>query len=159
MAFQPRMTIQLLSMTTCQTTAQCAAACNQVQPCRTFDYDLSSKQCRLFEGDPTTGFTALSSTAMSIVGTVRIFSSLFTSAHNQPCVMCEKSRNEICSVNTSRCQCPTHTYWDGLICALQLFENDTCTQIDACRSDLNLTCSANIYGEFQKCAQPSSQGM
>ena len=158
MEFQPRMSIQLLSMTTCQSTTQCAVACNQFQPCRTFNYDSSSKQCRLFEGDLTTGFTVLSSVATSIVGTVLVSASLYTSAHTHPCFMWEESRYEICSLTTSRYQCPAHSFWNGLICALQLFENDTCTQIDACRSDLNLTCSANMYGEFQTCAQSSSHG-
>lgn len=153
------MAIQLLSLTTCENAAQCAATCNQFQPCRTFDYDSSSKQCRLIEGDLSTGFTGLSSVATSIVGTILVSASLYTSTHTQPCFMCEESRYEICSLNTSRCQCPAHSFWNGLICSLQLFENDTCTQIDACRSDLNLKCSANMYGEFQTCAQSSSHGM
>jgi hypothetical protein len=85
-------------------------ACNQLTSCRTFDYDLVSQRCRLFEGDST---------------------------------------------NTSSCQCPLNTYWNGFVCALQLFENDPCEQSDACRLDLNLTCiSPNCYGEFPKCSVP-----
>ncbi|CAM4840913.1 unnamed protein product [Rotaria magnacalcarata] len=37
------------------------------------------------------------------------------------------------------------------MCPLQLFENATCSQIDACRSDLNLSCIINSYGEFTQC--------
>ena len=151
MEFQPRMAIQLLSITASRNTARCSTACNQLQSCRTFDYDLLSKQCRLFEGDSTTGLTILALSLTSIVGTVRVLPSLYTSTYNQPCAMCEHNRYQICSTNTSSCQCLPHTYWNGLICALQLFENDTCAQVDACRSDFNLTCSTNNYGEYQKC--------
>jgi hypothetical protein len=159
MEFQPRMATQILSMATSRSIARCSAACNQLEPCRTFDYDSSSKQCRLFEGDSTTGSTVPSASPTSIGGTVPVFPSLFTSTHNQPCPMCDQTRYGFCSMNTSTCRCPKHTYWNGLICALQLFDNDTCAQIDACRSNFNLTCSANMYGEFQKCAQSFPQGM
>ncbi|CAF4953987.1 unnamed protein product, partial [Rotaria magnacalcarata] len=37
------------------------------------------------------------------------------------------------------------------MCPLQLFENAACGQIDACRSDLNLSCIINSYGEFTQC--------
>ena len=42
------------------------------------------------------------------------------------------------------------------MCALALFENDTCTQMDACRSDLNLTCPGNCYGDFKRCIKSST---
>ncbi|CAF1129137.1 unnamed protein product, partial [Rotaria magnacalcarata] len=49
-------------------------------------------------------------------------------------------------------QCPGNSYWNGSMCPLQLFENAACGQIDACRSDLNLSCIINFYGEFTQCS-------
>lgn len=152
--FSPRfVTIQLLSSFTQPTRTRCSAWCNQLSSCRTFDYDFLSKRCRLFEADATTGSIITSTSSASIVGTVRIAPSLFTSSHNQPCSTCQNSRYESCSTTKNTCQCPPRTYWTGSICALQLFQNDTCTQASACRSDLNSTCSSNCYGEFSRCVQ------
>ncbi len=149
--FQPEANIQLISTATIQTQMLCSAACNQQLSCRTIDYDLVSKRCRLFEGDSTTGSIISSSSSTSIVGTVIISSTLYSSTHNESCQSCQQTRYEVCSANTSTCQCPTHTYWNGSVCALQLFVNDACGQSDACRSDLNLTCTADCYGESPKC--------
>ena len=148
--FMPVENIQLLLSINTPTKLRCSSRCNQMLACRTFDFDFTSKRCRLFEADVTTGSMISSSSATSIVGTVRISSSLYSSL-NQSCAACPLSRYEICSMNTSTCQCPPNTYWKGNRCALQSFENDTCSQIDACRSDLNLTCSSNCYGEFLQC--------
>jgi hypothetical protein len=153
--FQPRTTSQLLANTNTASRLRCSALCNQLLSCRTFDYDSVSGRCRLFEGDATTGSSIPSSSATSVVGTVRIAPSLYLSTHNQPCSACDQTRYEMCSTGTNCCQCPLHTYWNGAICALSLFENDTCTQTDACRSDLNLTCSGNCYGEFKTCIKTS----
>ena len=150
--FQPKNTIQLISSQTIQTIVLCSAACNQLSSCRVFDYDTVSKRCRLFEGDSTTGAIISSNSSTSFVGTVYISSSLYSSAHNQPCQACQQDRYEVCSTNTSTCQCPPHSYWDGSVCALQLFENETCGQVDACRLDLNLSCPSNCYGEFLQCS-------
>ncbi|CAF4668528.1 unnamed protein product, partial [Rotaria magnacalcarata] len=38
------------------------------------------------------------------------------------------------------------------MCPLTLFQNAACRQIDACRSDLNLSCIINYYGEFTQCS-------
>ena len=148
--FLPVNNIQLLLSISAPTKLRCSSRCNQMLSCRTFDFDFTSKRCRLFDADLTTGSTILSSSATSIVGTVRISSSLYSSI-NQSCAACPLSRYEICSMNTSTCQCPPNTYWRGNHCALQAFENETCSQIDACRSDLNLTCSSTCYGEFVRC--------
>ena len=153
--FQPRTNIQLLSTASTLTRLRCSALCNQFPSCRTFDYDSVSQRCRLFEGDASTGASLVSSSSTSVVGTVRLLPSLYLPTHNQWCSTCEQSRYEICSNDTNRCQCPTHSYWNGKICALALFENSTCTQVDACRADLNLTCPANCYGEFQRCIRSS----
>jgi len=147
MEFQPQNNIQLISQTTIQSKIQCAAACNQLSSCRTFDYDLASQRCRLFEGDSTTGSIISSSSSTSIAGTVSISPTLYSSTYNQSCQACQASRYEVCSINTSTCQCPMHSYWNGAVCALQLFEYDICPQWDSCRSDLNLSCSSeNCYG-------------
>jgi hypothetical protein len=37
------------------------------------------------------------------------------------------------------------------VCALQLFENETCGQVDSCRSDFNLSCLTDCYGNFPQC--------
>jgi hypothetical protein len=108
----------------------------------------------LFEGDSTTGTIISSSSSTSVVGTVRISSTLYSSTYNQPCQSCQQNRYEVCSINTSTCQCPVHTYWNGLVCALQLFENETCGQVNSCRSDLNLSCLTDCYGSSApKCLQ------
>ena len=151
-SFQHRFSIQLLSVMTSESVNDCASACNHLPHCRTFDYDPSSNQCRLFEADSTTGTILPSSSPTSVVGSVHITANLYSTTHDQPCSACAESRYEVCSSNTSTCQCPPRTYWNGQICRLQLFENDTCTQADACRSDLSLICTLNCYGEYQRCA-------
>jgi hypothetical protein len=148
--YQPISDVQLISITTAQTKTRCSAACNQLSSCRVLDYDTVSKRCRLFEGDSTTGSIISSSSSTSLVGTVHISPTLYSSI-DQSCQSCQEDRYEICSSNTSTCQCPDHTYWNGLVCALQLFENETCGQLDSCRSDLNLTCLPNCYGSFTNC--------
>jgi len=150
--YQPQNSIQLIATKTIQRKILCSVACNQLTSCRTFDYDLVSQRCRLFEGDSTTGSIISSSSSTSVVGTVYISSNLYSSVHNQPCQICQQDRYEVCSINTSSCQCPSNTYWNGFVCALQLFLNDSCGPLDICRSDLNLTCTgANCYGEGGKC--------
>ena len=149
--FQPQNNIQLLSTKTIPTKIRCAAACNQLLSCRTFDYDSVSQRCRLFEGDSTTGSIIASSSSTSLVGSILISSTLYSSTHNQPCQTCQENRYETCVTNTSACQCPSHSYWDGSICALQLFGNDQCNFTDSCRWDLNLTCQRDCYGVFKQC--------
>lgn len=149
--FQHRFSIQLLSVTVSRSVTKCAAKCGTLPHCRTFDYDPSSNQCRLFEADSTTGTIIAASSPTSVVGSLHIMFDLYSPSHDQPCAACEQSRYEVCSSNTGSCQCPPHAYWDGEICRLHLFENDTCTQRDACRSDLNLTCASSCYGDYQRC--------
>lgn len=156
--FQHRFSIQLLSVMMSESVNDCASACSRLTHCRTFDYDSSSLQCRLFEADSITGAILPSASPTSVVGSVEITPDLYSAMHDQPCAACAGSRDEVCSTNTNTCQCPPRTYWNGQICRLQLFENDTCTQADACRSDLNLTCASNCYGENQRCV-PSPPAM
>jgi hypothetical protein len=157
--FQTKIISQQLSSTTVATKLRCAALCNRLIACRTFDYDTVSKRCRLFEADTNTGSIIASSSSSSMVGSVRIDPSLYVKTHGQPCALCQQKRYDICSANTSSCQCPTNTYWNGVVCALQLLTNQSCSQGDVCRSDLNLTCAANCYGESPQCqaSTPNSE--
>ena len=150
--FQPRNPVQLLQQTTFRNRLMCTASCNQQPACRAIDYDSSSLRCRLFEGDLTTGSIVVSASATSVVGTMVVSSSLFTQTHAQPCEACADSRYEVCDSNMSTCQCRANTFWNNATCAMQLFENDTCSQVDSCRSDLNLTCTADCIGPLRKCA-------
>jgi hypothetical protein len=159
MEFRAVMNIQQLLITMEATKMRCAIRCNQLIACRTLDYDSVSRRCRLFEGDGTTGSIVASESTHSVVGTVRIVESLFSSIHTQACLACQQTRYEICSTNVGSCQCPAHTYWNGLTCALQLFINQTCSYTDACRIDLGLTCLLDCYGNFQRCNKITSSGM
>ncbi len=150
--FQPQNPVQLLLETAFVSQLLCAAACNQQPSCHTFDYDSTSGRCRLFEGDLTTGLIASSASATSIVGMINLSSSLFVQTYNQSCQACQENRYEICSTTTNLCQCRSHTFWNGSVCLLQLFVNNSCSQIDACRADLNLTCVTDSYGQYNKCS-------
>jgi hypothetical protein len=119
----------------------CSLQCNQRTDCRTFDFDGSSRQCRLWDCDTTTGsIVASPSKPQSVVGTIQLSSSLYANMYNQSCAACVQSRYLTCNVNSSTCQCPPKSFWNGLICSAQLLPNQTCSQVDVCRSDLNLTC-------------------
>ncbi|CAF1327024.1 unnamed protein product [Adineta steineri] len=150
--FQPQDSIQLLIETTFESQILCAFACNQQPSCHAFDSDSASERCRLFEGDLTTGSIVSSTSATSIVGIIELFPSLFVKTHNQSCETCQDSRYEICSPTTNTCQCRSNSYWDGSICALQLFTNNTCSQINSCRKGQNLTCVVDSNGQFNRCA-------
>ena len=122
----------------------CTLECNKRIDCRTFDYDRNSQQCRLWDADMSTGSVVASpSKPQSSVGTIRFSPSLYINSHNQSCDNCAQSRFEICDTNSSTCQCPPKTFWDGSMCLAQLLQNQLCSQADACRSDLNLTCQPN----------------
>ncbi len=68
------------------------------------------------------------------------------------------NRYEVCFGNTNTCQCPDHTYWNGSVCALQLFENETGEQLNSCRPDFNLSSLTDCYRPFPKCAQTPFNG-
>lgn len=146
--FQSRHSIQSMSNVTARSRTICSATCNQQPTCHVFDYDPSSGRCRLFEADVTVGSIILSMSLTSIVGSVVVWPSQFTDKHNESCQACQEDRHEYCSANSSRCQCRSHTFWNGVICSLQQFGNDNCSQIDAWRTDLNLTCSRDRNGSF-----------
>ncbi|CAF1670714.1 unnamed protein product [Rotaria magnacalcarata] len=150
--FQSEYDVQLIFNETVESLILCSAACNQNPSCRTFDYDSSSHRCRLFEADLTNGAIVATASQTSIVGSVILSASLYASMYNQYCSACQENRYQICSSTTNTCQCPGNSYWNGSMCPLQLFENATCSQIDACRSDLNLSCIINSSGEFTQCS-------
>jgi hypothetical protein len=128
----------------------CHLECNKRADCRTFDYDADSRQCRLWDADMTTGSTVASpSKPQSSVGTIQLSPSLYVNIHNQSCDKCFQSRYETCDTNSSTCQCPLKSYWNGLMCSAQLFLNQTCSQGDMCRSDLNLTCQPSCDFTYQ----------
>ncbi|CAF1215172.1 unnamed protein product [Adineta steineri] len=149
--FQPRHTIQLILVTTARSRIICSATCNEQPACHTFDYDSASGRCRLFEADQTVGSIIVSTSLTSVVANVLISQSQFDHTYNQSCEACQEDRYQYCSINGSTCQCRPHTFWNGSVCLLQLFENDTCSQRDACRTDFNLICAIE-YGQFSVCA-------
>ncbi|CAF4920448.1 unnamed protein product, partial [Rotaria socialis] len=123
----------------------CSAACNQIPSCRIFDYDSNSQCYRHFESDLTNGSHGLSVSPKSIVGILMLSTSLFTPLCNQSCGSCPENWYQLCSLSTNTCQCPAKTYSNGSMCALQLFQNMTCNQIDVCRIDLNLSYAIDCY--------------
>ena len=150
--FQPRNLVQLILQTTMASRLRCSATCNQRPSCRALDYDSASRRCRLFEGDLTTGTIVASASPTSSVGIVTVSASMFSASHNQICSACQESRYETCSAATSSCQCGPHTFWDGSRCSLQQFEGVSCSRVDECRRDLNLTCTVDYYGNFSNCS-------
>lgn len=120
----------------------CSAECNKRIDCRIYDYDSNTKQCRLWDADTLTSGSIAASPLKpkSSVGSIRLSSSLYANIHNQSCDRCALSRYEICNTNTSRCVCPSKTYWNGSMCLSRLLRNQICSSNDVCRSDLNLTC-------------------
>jgi hypothetical protein len=134
----------------------CYLQCNQRIDCRTFDFDSSSQQCRLWDGDLTTGsIVASPSKPQSVVGTIQLSSSNYVNINNQSCNACAQSRYETCDTNSTTCQCPSNTFWNGSMCLAQLFQNQTCSQADACRSDLNLTCQPSCDFTYRCSARKS----
>ncbi|CAF4029158.1 unnamed protein product, partial [Rotaria magnacalcarata] len=150
--FQPQYGVQLIFNETARSRLLCSAACSQNPSCRIFDYDSSSHRCRLFEADLTNGAIIVTASQTSIVGSMILSAPLYASMYNQSCSACLENRYQTCSSTTNTCQCPRNSYWNGSMCPLQLFANATCSQIDACRSDLNLSCIINSYGEFTQCS-------
>ena len=134
---------QLLSTSMTTSLRMCAIACNANVLCRVFDFGVGlSQQCRLFEGDPMTmGSIISSSSPDSTVGVVQISADLFV-GYGLPCSsFCQQNRYLICGSN-STCQCMANTYWDGSMCVPQTpVLGAPCQQnMSTCRQDLNYTC-------------------
>ena len=150
--YLPQNPIQLLAQDTCQSRLLCAVRCNLQASCRALDYDSISLRCRLFEGDLSTGSIVSSASSTSMVELVIVSRSLFVQGQPHSCQECEESRYEMCAPNGSTCQCRPHTFWNNSTCTLQRLINSTCSQIDGCRADLNLTCVKNFYGQLALCS-------
>ena len=133
----------LLSTNTLPSLLFCVRLCHSTVQCRIFDYDPSSRQCRLFEGDIATMGSIIPSAAstQSLVGSMKIDGSQFVS-HGQGCSSCVGSRYLECVNNT--CQCPTKTFFDGSICRSEQLAGDPCLDSSECRGDLNYTCQLNM---------------
>ncbi|CAF1196847.1 unnamed protein product [Adineta steineri] len=119
-------------------TYNCARTCHLMALCRTFDFDIASNRCRIFQGDSaTTGSIIPSSSLHSIIGSIALEPIQFTS-YGQPCSLCQDSRYLQCINST--CQCQPNTYFDGSICRSQKLLGDVCINETDCRIDRNYTC-------------------
>lgn len=145
-AFEPRHPIELLStICTVPSLVQCAMQCNQNVRCRTCDYDKSSRVCRLFEGEFSTG-TLLNNSTLSSSRVISILHDTADahqsySAYNETCDQCGVGINRYLQCINNTCQCPPNTYWNGRICLNQKYNGSSCNFSSECRQDLNLTCS------------------
>lgn len=153
---------QLISATIVDTVKKCMVSCASNVLCRIYDYEVfGAKQCRLFEGDTTTlGQIVSSSSSQSVIGVIRLSTTLFAE-YGAPCSsFCYQSRYLQCG-SSSTCECTPHMYWDAaiLMCVPQSpLLGASCQQNRSmCRTDLNYTClQFNQCGrKFQICRQSS----
>lgn len=143
--FQPSNSIELLgTFSNIRSILRCTMLCNQNRQCRTFDYDQSSLVCRLFEGELVSGTIVYNSTPMtSRIGAINYNTTIIPtlySAYNQTCDQCTDGGNRYLQCINNICQCPINTYWNGQMCANQVFNGSNCSSASTCRQDLNLTC-------------------
>ena len=136
---------QLLSTASVDSVKKCLILCMNNILCRIYDYEVfASKQCRLFEGDPSQHGQIVSSLSpQSLTGIVYLSSDLFTE-YGSPCSsFCHQSRYLQCGLNLT-CECTPHTYWDSSVsmCVPQSpILGAPCVQNKSmCREDLNYTC-------------------
>ena len=121
--------------------------CNQYRQCRTFGYDISSLVCRLFESDFSTGTVLTKSISLS---SSRIGSILQDTtdalqqyaSYNHTCDRCGIGINRYLQCINNKCQCPSHTYWNGRTCSNQRYDGSQCNSSIECRQDWNLICSS-----------------
>ena len=113
-AFQPRNQIELLGIfSSIPTLLKCSMQCNQNRQCRTFDYDQSTRICRLFEGEFTTGTLITNSTlSSSRVGAVNYDTAHVKQSYlsyNKTCGHCGRGANRYPQCLNNSCQCPRNT--------------------------------------------------
>ena len=136
--------------------------CNEDRQCRTFDYDQSSRLCRIFEGEFSTGnVITTSSLSSSRIGAIR-YNTTDTAqsflSYNKTCEHCSNGGNRYLQCMNNRCQCPPNTYWNGQMCLNQLYNGSNCsyTMSTTCREDLNLTCwnqtNTCVSQDLRKCS-------
>ena len=123
-----------------RTVIRCAMLCYHNSLCRTFDFDSSSKECRLFEGSVDTG-SLLPNFPSSVVGWINLKPSAF-SLHNASNDRCVDNRFLDSDTSSGRCECPIHTFWNGSMCLNQRFINGNCTNNNWCRIDLWMNCTS-----------------
>ena len=147
-AFEPRNSIELLAtFSNIRSLIYCSMKCNQDRQCRTLDYDQSSRICRIFEGEFSTGTVITnSSLSSSRIGAVRYNTTVTIQSflsYNKTCDHCTNGRNRYLQCLNNRCQCPPNTYWNGQMCLNQLYTGSSCSHMStSCREDLNLTCNS-----------------
>ncbi|CAF1129867.1 unnamed protein product, partial [Didymodactylos carnosus] len=108
-AFQPANPVDLLSVTNIKTLMRCAALCNRNSSCRTFDYNSYSMQCRLFQGELSSGTLNSSTLLKSRIGAINYRPQLY-SLFNHTCVEGQMNRYLLCVSGTE--QCPSYTFWN-----------------------------------------------
>ena len=132
--FEPANPIELLDQFSTPYLSGCSIACMNNEGCRTFDYDSACKQCRLFEGEVSTGTVVPSPSMTSKVGHFVLVPEYYTS-YNQTSDQCQWSRYLIVDTGTNLCTCPRHTYWNGSMCMNQVYEGSSCAFNASCRTD------------------------
>jgi hypothetical protein len=145
-AYEPRYSIELLKLLgNMKSLLHCSMFCNQDPRCRTFDFDQSTKICRLFESDFSTGnLVSNASTLLARVGAMRYDTDRVMQTYasfNKTCNQSDVADNRYLQCSLNRFQCPSLTFWNGQQCMNQLHRGSNCNASTDCRTDLNLTCS------------------
>ncbi|CAF1471904.1 unnamed protein product, partial [Adineta steineri] len=124
----------------------CSKICFSNIYCRTFNFNIQSKRCRLYEGDiENTGSIINSQSIQSVVGTIKLTIDDFID-YGRPCSFCENKPYLICMNFT--CQCQSHSFFNGSMCQSQKFIEGLCTNDIQCRNDINLTCLSTMQCGF-----------
>jgi hypothetical protein len=132
----------LLLETNSNSVSICTQKCFMIAGCRTFNFDIQTKSCRLYGGDiDSTGLVVVSLSPQSTYGLIQLTVNDFAD-YGRPCSYCEGSRYLTCISST--CQCQTHTYFNGSICLSQKLNGSECNDSIECRNDLNLICQWNM---------------
>jgi hypothetical protein len=98
---------ELASIWNVASVSRCALYCNDEVACRFFDYDASSKMCRIFKDAVIVGTTSTTSR----VGSVDTHLSRFSS-YGELCTTSNCNTNRYLSCNAAnRCQCQPGFFW------------------------------------------------
>jgi hypothetical protein len=82
----------LLLETNSNSVSICSQKCYMMARCRTFNFDIQTKLCRLYEGDvDCTGLIVPSLSPQSICGSIQLMGNDFAN-YGRPCSCCENSR-------------------------------------------------------------------
>ena len=140
LTFVPAHAIEyLVSIPNVRTLKQCHQHCHFNFLCRTFVYDSNAMLCTLYEGLKSTGNVLIANTTTSVVGALSYSADLFLQ-YGQPCGSCSDDRYLQCSIGSSFCACPIHSFFNGLICENQFYYGHSCSTTDSCRGELGLQC-------------------